>query len=372
VAVRVVVAAGRPAEAVQQAADHVGRVGAQLADDRQQVLDGRDRGPERGDARARDRLEPSEHADQIAPARRIDRRAQVADHRTREPGRGLQVQQEVGQERRDRLGQPHGRAQVAHRPAQVDQRGVGLAQRRRQLPQRRLQVLGAASDRVERRVRVRDQDRDAVVARRDRGHDVGGLGDEPLEALLVAQHLLLRQPDLRQRGVQRVDALVQVAAGLGVERPAQLAHRQAQVLLHVRVERVQHLVQVDLAVHALRGDRAAVADLRLVRGAGLKGDVAVGDPGQRGRADRGVGAAVQRLQAVVLDRQLDARSAVVGQRDLRHAADRDAADLHLVALHQLVGVVERHRHPVAAPAAAQQQEAGDHDSKRDRPHRKQA
>ena len=57
--------------------------------------------------------------------------------------------------------------------------------------------------------------------------------------------------------------------------------------------------------------------------------------------------------------ELDLRLAVVGDLDALHRADRDAAHLHRVALHQLTGVQEARLDLVAARAAAAEEDQGD-------------
>src|SRR5205807_9853986 len=61
----------------------------------------------------------------------------------------------------------------------------------------------------------------------------------------------------------------------------------------------------------------------------------------------------------VADRDLDTREVAVGQRDVLDGADRPAADLHVVALDQLAGVLEVDVVGLAA-AAAKDDDGDDH------------
>ena len=140
------------------------------------------------------------------------------------------------------------------------------------------------------------------------------------------------------------------------ERVGGVAHERLQVALGLGVERVEQLVEVDRLAAVLRPDLTAVRDLRLVVAARLERQVAVGDARQRRRAKRHHAALVERRELVV-DRDLDARARVVLQLDALDRARPGAADLHLVALHELAGVVERDVHAVAA-ARAEHQDRG--------------
>src|SRR6185436_14197299 len=79
----------------------------------------------------------------------------------------------------------------------------------------------------------------------------------------------------------------------------------------------------------------AVGYLGRVVGTGLQRQVAVRHRRQRGLTHGHRRSLVQRGE-VVVDRDLDVGLVVLGQLDVRDLADREAADLDLVALHQLV------------------------------------
>ena len=87
----------------------------------------------------------------------------------------------------------------------------------------------------------------------------------------------------------------------------------------------------------------------------LQVDVAVREAGLRELADLGARAAPQR-RVIVVDRELDLGVAVVGDLDALDRADRHAAHLDGVALHELTGVQEARLDLVAAPAAAEEDE----------------
>jgi hypothetical protein len=105
--------------------------------------------------------------------------------------------------------------------------------------------------------------------------------------------------------------------------------------------------------------RAAVGDARRVVGPGLDRHDAAGDRRERRRADRGLRARVQGLEALVVDLQVDPREVVVAELDRLDGADRDAADLHEVALDELARVVHLHVDEVAAATRPEQHDSGD-------------
>ena len=110
------------------------------------------------------------------------------------------------------------------------------------------------------------------------------------------------------------------------------------------------------------GSVASSSSSSALFGAGRERDVAVGDARQRGEPDDRGGALAQR-RVGLLDLHADARAVVVGQRDLAHRADAAAADLHVVVLDELAGVLEHEVVPVDV-AAAEQQHRDEHDRKR--------
>jgi hypothetical protein len=70
---------------------------------------------------------------------------------------------------------------------------------------------------------------------------------------------------------------------------------------------------------------------------------------------------VQRSQLLVGYLELDLRARVIAELELGHGPDRHAADLHLVALHELARVVERDRDPVRLARGKQQ--PGEHEDR---------
>ena len=125
------------------------------------------------------------------------------------------------------------------------------------------------------------------------------------------------------------------------------------------VEGVEELVEVDGGGRRVLLDHAAVGDLLAALGRHAQVDVAVGDARQRGLADRGERAAAQR-RVVVLELHRDLGLAVRREVDVLDGADRRAARLDEVALHQLGGVLEARLDLVVAAGGAQQEDR-DHD-----------
>jgi hypothetical protein len=115
------------------------------------------------------------------------------------------------------------------------------------------------------------------------------------------------------------------------------------------------VVEVDRRGRRVLPDDAAVGDLLGALGRHAEVDVAVGDAGEGGLADRRERAAAQR-RVVVLDRDRDARLAVGGEVDVRDLAHGRAAGLDEVALDQLRGVLEVRLDRVAAAGPAEQRD----------------
>ena len=115
-------------------------------------------------------------------------------------------------------------------------------------------------------------------------------------------------------------------------------------LARLRPEGVEELVEVDGEVVLLAARASPRRRARRVVGPRGDRDVAVGDPRERGGADDGRRALVERL----VDRDRDLGLRVVGQGDAVDRADRLAGDEHLVAGDELAAVLEEQ--VVGAPA----------------------
>ena len=195
--------------------------------------------------------------------------------------------------------------------------------------------------------------------------DLSGADDEALERRLVAHQRAEGRGRLGQRRVERLEPRVRLpcrderrvvvlaAARLVGEHVGRVPHERLDVSLGLLVERVEQLVEVDRLAAVLRPHLTAVGDLRRVVAPRLERQVAVGDARQRGCAQRHHASLVQRSDLVV-DRDLDAGARVVLELDALDQPHRAAADLHLVALHELAGVVERDVHAIAAARAEHQ------------------
>ena len=114
------------------------------------------------------------------------------------------------------------------------------------------------------------------------------------------------------------------------------------------------------SVRGGRGKRRAGRQRGPVVRAGRQRDVAVGDARQRRHPDFGGGALVQRGQRG-FDVDRDAHVVVVQQRDVLDRPDGHAADLHLVAAHELAGFGEDQLVGGAAVAADHEHQHDRHD-----------
>jgi hypothetical protein len=187
---------------------------------------------------------------------------------------------------------------------------------------------------------VVDEPRELRPALRDVGDQARRRADEALQQRRVDVDLLEQSVRGRQRRVEVRPARARLgaAARIDVVLPADEA---AQGLARLRVEGVEELVEIDrgrrlaLADDAVRRDRRGV-----VAGWELEVDVAVRDPGERGEPDRRVGALPQG-RGIAVHLRLDPRLAVGRELDVLDAAHGLAADLDLVALDDLGGVLEQ-------------------------------
>ena len=197
-AVGVVVRPGRPAEAVEQTADQVGRVGARRLHDVGRALQRADRAAERrprGCVELRqaedDRRDVGEHVADLA-----DDGDGLMDDGFREP-------QHVGQPRRRRLRVAQRGAQVGQRAAQLGERGVRGAQRLGRAAQCVVERLRLACDRVRHLGAVGDTRLEVARARRDAVHDARGFDKRALERRLIADELVRGAARLGQGRVER-------------------------------------------------------------------------------------------------------------------------------------------------------------------------
>jgi hypothetical protein len=112
-----------------------------------------------------------------------------------------------------------------------------------------------------------------------------------------------------------------------------------QALPSLWVERVEELVEVHRGGGLVGVDMAAVIDLGgVVRTRGQR-YITARDPRERPHPDAGVGALMERVE-VRIELHLDLGLAILGQLDRGHLPDRLAADLDLVAVHELPSGLE--------------------------------
>ena len=205
----------------------------------------------------------------------------------------------------------------------------------------------------------------ARSSRRD-GDRAGGaraLHDEVGEGLLVAPELLHHAREVAER---RAEVLEGLAAGSrsGRRTSPRIPEASPAVPCGSSGSSVLKSWSRSTALVVASVSRsAALVDLRRVVGPGVQRDVAVGDRRQGGHPHGRLGALVQRREVLVVDRDLDVGLVVLGQLDVRDLADREAADLDLVALHELVGVLEVDR--VLGPAAGSEHEDADSQDRHD-------
>ena len=191
----------------------------------------------------------------------------------------------------------------------------------------------------------------SAAALGDRGDDARAVHEEVGEGPLVAIELLEQAIRGDERRAQVLVGLVGLRALAGVDRRGALDDVPQRLPLGT-AQRVEELIEVDRAGGVgLRDDRVA-PELRAVVRAGLDRDVAVGDPGEGGRADDRRGALVQRP----VNGDVDLRLSVVGQLDVVDAPDGDAPDQDLVALDQLAAGLEEQAVVVGVAAARKQQD----------------
>jgi hypothetical protein len=127
------------------------------------------------------------------------------------------------------------------------------------------------------------------------------------------------------------------------------------------VQGVEDLVEVDLGGRVVGGDRAAVVDRRVGDRSDPQVHVAIGDPRERGLANRRLGALAQRLVIGLVDAEGQLGLAVRSQGDVGDRPDRVAGHLDEIAAHDLAGVLEDRLDRVGRAA-------GEHDDP-DRHHR---
>ncbi len=161
-----------------------------------------------------------------------------------------------------------------------------------------------------------------------------------------------------QRRAEVLEGLVGVLAAVR-ELFGVAADELAQGAAHRRREGVEELVEVDLGRGRAEAEGRAFVERRAAVRPGADRDVVVGDAGERGGADHRGGALVQFL----FDADFDLGQVFVGEADAFDRADRLAADQHLVAGHELGGVLEDELVLVAATAAEEDDAEGDDDDR---------
>ena len=192
----------------------------------------------------------------------------------------------------------------------------------------------------------------------DRRDRVGAVLDELLEHLLVERQLLGQPRRASQEGPEVLDALAGLDAA-AVVLGAGSADEVAQARARLGVQRVEERVEVHRRAGLVGADLAAVLELVRVVRPRLQRDVAARDARQRGRADRRRGALVQRGNGVA-DLHGHDRVRPVVQLDVGDRADRLPAHAHLVAGHELAGVLED-RLDLVLVAAPEHRQGGQRD-----------
>ena len=298
-------------------------------------------------------LEVGEVDQVVAAAGLLEQLAEVLERRPCVTGERAQLGQEGPQLLGDGLGVVHQRLEVVERRAQVQEGGVGAAHEGRQPLDGLGQRLLLGPDRVGRGGEVVDQAGDVLAAVGEVGDELGGGDDEALEQLGVGVQLAEQAGGGRQRGVEVEQAGVHLLAAVGVL-GVEALDQALEVLAGGLVEGVEDLVEVDRGGGRLLLDRAAVGDRRLACAREPEVDVAVGDAGQGGLADRREGALAQR-RVVVVDAEGQLGLAVGRDADVLDLARRHAGDLDEVAAHELRGVLEARLDLVLLAGPAQEQ-----------------
>ncbi len=275
-----------------------------------------------------------------------DRRAQGVDERVELSDRGLcGLDQGVG---------------VVERRAEVDEGGVGVSHEAGELRDRLRQGQLLVPDRPHHQVEVPDQGRDVGGPLGEGAGEVRGVDDQALEGALVVGELTEQATGGGEERVGVLEALVGLFSHPVVGELEALDHA-LEVGDGVLVEGVEDLVEVDLGDGLGLVEGAALGDLLALLGVGRDGqlDLAVGDAREGVGANGGGGPPLEGGE-LVLDRERDQGLAVLPQLDRLHRAGRDAADDHLVAGHELRGVLELAGDLIRLVTAAEKQDDRDH------------
>jgi hypothetical protein len=156
-----------------------------------------------------------------------------------------------------------------------------------------------------------------------------------------------------------VHALAQFLAAAAQHRRAAL-EEVLEPRAGLLVEHVEDLVDLHGRAGGVGLDPATVVDLLRCVGAEVKVDVAVRYARQRCLLDQQPRPLAQGLVVGVVDPDRDLGAALLAHVDVLHGADRHAAGLDLVALHELAGVHELCGHAVAAVTCEKQDRDSDY------------
>ena len=312
------------------------------------------------ECRARELREAPQRLDQVvAVPRGANRPREIADRGRTVPREPAGLGEKRLQPCRHRLRGGHERVHVVERGPEVHEGRVGAPQERRQpldgFGQRRF----LSAERGEGGAEAGHGTVQLAAPLPERGHELRGIDQDATQQPVVpGQHA--EQP--RPRGQSRVE-VVDTRAQL---RPASLQRRgrPRHHILERRarpfVEDVEDLVDLHGRAGVVGVDAAAVVDLVAVIRAELEIDVAVGDPGQRAQLHHRLRAGPERHVLLVTHLERHLGHAVLGDVDLLDGADLGPGHAHLVAAHELTGVLKLRRDAVARSAEERDGQDGGH------------
>ena len=303
---------------------------------------------------------------------------EVADGRhrlVRERPQLVEVRAELA---RDRLRRLDERVDVVERGTEVHVGRVGRAHEVREPPDELGERLLLRAERARRAVQVVHERAELALLLRERRDEPRRVLEEALEHRRVVGQLAEEPAGRRQVRLQVREAAVGVVADTRVLAPP-AAEEALDRLARLLVEHAEERVDLDHGRGPVGRDHGAVLEhlLLALRGVALAGrrqmdlDEAVGDRRQRPGANHEARAGRQR-RVVVPHLELDLGLAVVGDLEVGHLADLDAAELDQVALDQLSGVDEARLQRVAVAAAPEQEQGHEHGRGDNRRHRRES
>jgi hypothetical protein len=237
----------------------------------------------------------------------------------------------------------------------------------------RPQCLRVARERLEGRAHVLEELRVRLRDRRDLSGEAAQLDEQPVEPHGRVRERAEDRFGVGQEGDEVVDDLVDRDAAPG-KRGTEALERGALVVARLLVERAEEILELDRLGRVLERDRVAG---RVALGLGAERELDVLEAERRARPDLHERVDGQRLDVLVelhVDhRDRVARLLVDPRPDLLDEPDAAAADLHVVAVHEVRAARELGRHVVrrherkTLVCVVGQEDRNDRDQHRDGP-----